>query len=87
MASGNKIHFTLLSPSAIICEKDVDFAILPQEDGDLTIMHGHYPIISLLRKGKIVISLDKKEEIFTVGSGIAKTDGKQVTVTSRDIVE
>jgi len=87
MEQKNKLHFKLLTPTETKIDKDIDYVVLPQIDGDITIMNGHFPIVSLFREGKIKIVTNNNEEIYNVLSGMAKSDGKHVVVTTRTLQE
>ena len=50
----------IVSPKKIIFSEDVDFIILPGEEGDFGVLDKHSPIISNLRLGLIYIYKDHK---------------------------
>ena len=75
----------IVSPKKIIFSEDVDFIILPGEEGDFGVLDKHSPIISNLRLGLIYIYKDHKLiKSFFVESGICEiTDNKCIILTEK----
>lgn len=57
-------------------EGEVSEVSLPTRDGEITVLKGHIPLITILNSGKIKTS---SEEIFIEG-GVAEIDGQKVVV-------
>ncbi len=53
MASLNLI---IVSPREIVFEGEVDYFVVPSEEGKFGVLKNHAPIISFLKKGEIVIN-------------------------------
>lgn len=60
---------------------DAEFVALPGVDGELGILHGHTPLITLIRPGLVRVkrSNDQKEEFFVAG-GILEVQPRHVIV-------
>ncbi|HRK23989.1 MAG TPA: F0F1 ATP synthase subunit epsilon [Beijerinckiaceae bacterium] len=56
MASFN---FELVSPERILFSGPVDQVVVPGEDGDMTILANHAPVMTTLRSGIVAVSADK----------------------------
>lgn len=54
---------------------------VPSVEGELTILHGHEPLVTLLQRGVIRVQMSKEtEETFPVEKGVLETTGQEVTV-------
>ncbi|MDC3091651.1 ATP synthase F1 subunit epsilon [Rickettsiales bacterium] len=75
----------IVSPKKIVFSEDVDFIILPGEEGDFGILDKHSPIISSLRLGLIYIYKDQRLiRSFFIRSGICEiTDNKCIILTEK----
>ena len=63
----------------LIFEKLASGIILPGEEGELSILDFHQPIISCLKKG--VIKIDVEEPVFIkIKKGIVGMNGKELVV-------
>lgn len=57
-------------------EGEVSSVSLPTQDGEITVLPHHIPLITILKKG---IVKTEKEEI-AINGGVAEIDGKKVVV-------
>jgi F-type H+-transporting ATPase subunit epsilon len=55
-------------------------ATLPGTEGELTVLPGHEPIITLLSHGTIVVRTAETEEKFAIDKGVLEASHGQVTV-------
>lgn len=68
-----------IKKAVLIFEKLVSGIILPGEEGELSILDFHQPIISRLKKG--VIKIDAEEpEFIKIKEGIAGMNGRELVV-------
>ena len=59
----------IVCPNKLVFSEDIDFIILPGEEGDFGVFNEHSPIISNLRTGLIYIYENKKiSKVFFVKS-------------------
>lgn len=56
------LQFTLVSPEKILFDQEVSMVVVPGVEGDLGILPGHAPLLTLLRPG--VVSVYEKGHIF-----------------------
>ncbi len=54
------IPFTLVSPEKILLDQNVSMVVIPGLDGDIGILPGHAPLLSLLRPGVITVYEEAK---------------------------
>lgn len=76
-------HFKLeiVSPSKTLFNGEVEMVIVPGEMGDIGILSGHAPLLSILKKGKIrVITGNKNGEVFEIESGFIEVNKEGTTI-------
>lgn len=76
-----KLQFKIVTPERVVFEDSaVDGVILPTEEGEITVLPHHIPLVSLLRAGVLRIKKGDEEISLAVSTGIIQVDGKQITV-------
>ncbi|AGF48781.1 F0F1 ATP synthase subunit epsilon [Candidatus Kinetoplastidibacterium galati] len=77
----NTINVNVVSISELLFSGEAKFVLLPAEFGDIGVLPGHVPLISLIRTGmlKIICPDDTEHSIFVAG-GILEVQPKEVTV-------
>lgn len=63
------IHFSLITPEREVFSGDVLSVILPTVSGEIQILQGHAPLVSLLRAGEVRVAHDGKETALAVSGG------------------
>ena len=74
------LHFEFVSPESVLFSGDVDQVDLPGMEGDLGILPGHAPLVTLLRPGIITIIRDGNREPVVVVGGFAEMGPGGLTV-------
>ena len=67
----------IVNPKEVIFEGNADRVFLQGDEGEFEVLEYHNPIMSLLRKGKIVIDGKK---VIKVKGGIARFDNNSLVV-------
>ena len=82
----DKVAFELVSPEKLLISRDVDFVVVPGEEGDFAVMPGHAPLLSSVRAGIIEIHEEGSEKtgLFVTG-GFAEATPTRCTVLARDV--
>jgi F-type H+-transporting ATPase subunit epsilon len=74
-----KFHFSAYSLNETKFDATVNWVVVPGVMGEMTILPKHNPLITYLRKGKIMINKNEKTESFAVEGGVLEvTDSGQV---------
>ena len=74
------LHFEFVSPESVLFSGDVDQVDLPGIEGDLGVLPGHAPMVTLLRPGIItIIRAGQREPVVVVG-GFAEMGPGGLTV-------
>ena len=74
------LHFEFVSPESVLFSGDVDQVDLPGIEGDLGVLPGHAPMVTLLRPGIITIIREGQREPVVVVGGFAEMGPGGLTV-------
>ncbi len=74
------LHFEFVSPEAVLFSGDVDQVDLPGIEGDLGVLPGHAPMVTLLRPGIVTIMREGQREPVVVVGGFAEMGPAGLTV-------
>ena len=77
----------IISPNAIVYEKEIDLVILPGSEGDFGILKDHMPFLTSLRVGIVYIYLEKKIiETFLVTGGIVEVSQNGCSLLTEEVI-
>jgi F-type H+-transporting ATPase subunit epsilon len=79
--------FELVSPEKVLMSGDAEQVMLPGIEGEMTILPGHAPVISVLRPGVIDVALSGAKSRIYVKSGFAEVEPDRVTVLAEMAVD
>ena len=66
------LHFEFVSPESVLFSGDVDQVDLPSAEGDMGILAGHAPLVTVLRPGIVTIYRGGTREPIVVTGGFAE---------------
>ncbi len=76
----DKFILKLIAPDGVKYEAEAEKVTLPTADGQITVLPGHMPLVSLLKPGEIIIKNgDKTHELATEG-GVVEINQNLVKV-------
>ncbi len=75
-----KIQLEIVTPDGVTLRKEVDSMVLPAWKGQLGVLPGHMPLVSVLRPGEMKVVIDGVEEFLALSGGYAQIGPKKVTV-------
>jgi len=75
-----KLHFEFVSPESVLFSGDVDQVDLPGAEGDMGILAGHAPLVTVLRPGIVTIYRGGAREAVVVTGGFAEVGPAGLTV-------
>jgi F-type H+-transporting ATPase subunit epsilon len=64
-----KLTFELTTPERIVEKKEVDGVTLPTQEGEITVLPGHVPLVSNLKPGVVTLHEGKEQEYLAVSGG------------------
>jgi len=76
----NSIKLKLISPDGIKYDHEVTSVSLPTQNGQITILPEHTPLIAIMAPGEIVIKINGKEEILASEGGVVEVSDKLVKI-------
>ena len=82
----NKINLQIITPEKIAYRDKADQITLPTEDGEITILANHIPMISTMKHGELVIKNNGKEIPMAICNGFVEVRGNCIIVMT-DIAE
>jgi F-type H+-transporting ATPase subunit epsilon len=74
------LHFEFVSPETVLFSGEVDQVDLPGSEGDLGVLPGHAPMVTLLRPGIVTIIREGQREPVVVVGGFAEMGPGGLTV-------
>jgi F-type H+-transporting ATPase subunit epsilon len=74
------LHFEFVSPESVLFSGDVDQVDLPGAEGDMGILAGHAPLVTVLRPGIVTIYRGGAREPVVVTGGFAEVGPAGLTV-------
>jgi F-type H+-transporting ATPase subunit epsilon len=76
------LNVTVISPEAVLFEGETDSIVVPAFDGELGILTGHAPMMTLLGKGILRVGKDGTAGRFSVDGGFLQVVENQVRVVT-----
>lgn len=76
----NKIKFKIVTPERTVLEDEVDQLTLPTQEGEITILPNHIPLISVLAPGELVAKTNGEEIAMAVSGGMVEVRKNEITV-------
>ena len=77
----------IITPESIVYEAEVDYVTLPTQKGEVGILPGHIPLVTLLEAGQVEAFYEGKSEVLAVGDGFAEVVADTVTVMTEQAIE
>lgn len=76
------LKVSVISPEASLFEGEADAVVAPAFDGEVGILTGHAPLMTLLGKGELRIGSDASQRKFTIEGGFLQVVNNQVRVVT-----
>ncbi|MBY0501209.1 MAG: ATP synthase F1 subunit epsilon [Alphaproteobacteria bacterium] len=79
--------FSLVSPEKVLLEQDVSMVVIPGLEGDIGVLPGHAPLLTLLRPGVVKVYEEEKilVKIFVDGGFSEITPERCMTLVTEGI--
>ena len=74
------IHANIITPEETVLDGAVESLTLPTADGEITVLGGHEPLITVLVPGTVIARKGKEEWFFACSRGVIEVDGKGIRV-------
>jgi F-type H+-transporting ATPase subunit epsilon len=76
------LRVSVISPERTVYEGEATSVVAPAFDGEVGILTGHAPMMTLLGTGVLRVSAEGEERRFTVASGFLQVVDNQVRVVT-----
>jgi len=76
----NKIKFKIVTPERTVFEEQVDQITLPTQEGEITVLPNHIPLISVLASGELVAKKNGEEVAMAVSGGMVEVRKNEITI-------
>lgn len=76
------LHVSVISPEASLYEGDATSVVAPAYDGEVGILSGHAPMMTLLGKGELRLEGAGGQRKFTIDGGFLQVLNNQVRVVT-----
>ncbi len=70
----------IITPEKVVLEERVDQVTIPTTEGEITILPGHIPLVSILGKGDVVAKVDGEDVPLVAVGGFIRVDGDEVAI-------
>lgn len=78
------LHLKITTPERIVFEDKVAQVTLSTVDGEITILPGHIPLVSLLKPGEIMFKKEEQEHYLAVAGGFVQVQDKGKVIILAD---
>ena len=75
-----KINFKIATPERVVFKDEVDLITLPTQEGEITVLYNHIPLIGVLRPGEIHVKKGNEEFSMAVSGGFIEVLAQKVVV-------
>jgi F-type H+-transporting ATPase subunit epsilon len=76
----NKIKFKIVTPEKTVYEDSIDQVTLPTQEGEITVLPEHIPLIAVLAPGELTVKQDGKEIAMAVSGGMIEVRKNELTI-------
>lgn len=71
---------TIVTPERTVFSDDITHVIIPTQEGEITVLPRHVPLISVLKAGEILIRKGKEEIPLAVSGGMVQVREDAITI-------
>lgn len=73
-----KLHFEIITPEKTVFKEEIDSLTLPTDEGEITILPNHIPLVATTKPGEIVIKNEGKTHHMAVMRGLVETSENNI---------
>ncbi|MBT4277225.1 F0F1 ATP synthase subunit epsilon [Candidatus Falkowbacteria bacterium] len=66
------MNFEIVTPEKTVLKDEIDQITIPTQDGQITVLPGHIPLVSVLVPGEIITKKGKEEVTMAVSGGFVE---------------
>ena len=77
----------IITPEKKLYSGNVDYVVLPSAEGELGILPGHIPLLTLLKPGALLLTKEATSQYIAIDKGFARVIGDRVSVLVEGAIE
>ncbi|MEP6670066.1 MAG: ATP synthase F1 subunit epsilon [Chthoniobacter sp.] len=81
------LRLEIVTPDKLAFEGDVDSVVIPGTEGELGVLPMHIPLMTQIKPGEVVISVNGKKDFLAVGEGFATVTQTAVNILTDMAIE
>jgi F-type H+-transporting ATPase subunit epsilon len=82
-----KLHFSLVAPTAELFAGEVDQVDAPGSEGDFGVLAGHAPFMTTLKEGRVKVHEGSQVRVYEVRGGFADVTPQGLTILAEHAKE
>lgn len=82
-----KLKFELTTPERIVLKEEFSSATIPTQEGEITVLPGHIPLIANLQSGMITVRKGSEESYLAVSGGFVEVQPGGTVIILADSAE
>jgi F-type H+-transporting ATPase subunit epsilon len=75
-----KIQFKIVTPERVVYESQIEQATLPTQEGEITILPNHIPLISVLKAGELRLKEGNNLIVLAISGGFLEFQNNTLTI-------
>ena len=75
-----KLKLKVVTPERVLFEQDVDQVTLPTQEGEITVLPNHLPLISLIKPGEVVFKNEGQTTPLVIAGGFIEVQPDKVVI-------
>lgn len=83
----SKLSIQIVTPERIVFEGDADSVSVMTEEGEITVLPNHIPLVSLLRAGEMRLKNNGAESLLAVSTGVLEVKAGSKIIILADTAE
>jgi len=76
----NKLNFEIITPEKIVYRDEIDSLTLPTQEGQITILPEHIPLVTMIVPGEIIIKKNNDFHHIAVMKGFLETSQNHIKI-------
>jgi F-type H+-transporting ATPase subunit epsilon len=81
-----KLTLRVITPSGVDFEGEVDSVVIPTDIGEIEVLPGHRPIVTILAPGKLVLKSAENGDVYAVDQGFAHVNENTVNIVTDELL-
>lgn len=80
------LHLDIITPDKKIFSGEVVKIVLPSQEGQITVLPKHMPLVTVLEVGEVIVQAPKETMNFSIGKGIFSINDNNASLLIEDVL-